>query len=66
MAPESRRAQASASSIMTSAMVSVPMICAKGSAFSNQGDTASCFFLVERSMGDGFGWSLGKGRAWAF
>ena len=65
VALESRRAQVSASSIMTSAMVSVPMICCKGSAFSNQGGTASCFFFARRSVGDGFGWSLGKGRAWA-
>ena len=62
---ESRRAQASASWIMTSATVSVPMICANGSAFSNQGSTASCFFLAGRSVGDRFGWSLGKGKAWA-
>ena len=66
MAPESRRAQASASLIMTSAMVSVPMICGKGSAFCNQGGTVSCFFLTGRSMGDGFGQSLGKGRACPF
>ena len=26
---------------------------------------ASCFFLVGRSVGDGFGWTLGKGKAWA-
>ena len=65
VAPESRRAQASASSMMTSAMVSMPMICANGYAFSNQGGTASCFFLVGRSVGDGFGQSLRKGLAWA-
>ena len=65
VAPESRRAQASASLIMTSAMVSVPMICANGSAFSNRGGTTSCFFFAGRSVGDGFGWSLGKGKAWA-
>ena len=65
MALESRRAQASASSIMTSAAVSMPMICANGSAFSNQGGTASCFFLAGRSVGDGFEWSLGKGKTWA-
>ena len=65
VAPESRRAQASASSIMTSATVSMPMICANGSAFSNQGGTASCSCLAGRSVGDGFGWPLGKGKAWA-
>ena len=65
VAPESRRAQASASSIITSLMVSMPMICAKGSAFSNRGGTASCFFLAGRSVGDGFGHSLGKGKVWA-
>ena len=64
-APESRRAQASASSIVMSATFSVPMICAKGSAFSNQGGMASCFFLARRSVGDGFGQSLEKGRVWA-
>ena len=66
VALESRRAQASVSSIIMSATVSVPMICAKGSAFSNRGGTASCFFLVGRSVGDGFGWTLGKGKASAF
>ena len=66
VAPELRRAQASTSSIMTPATVSVPMICAKGSAFSNRSGMASCFFLAGRSVGDRFGQSLGKGRAWAF
>ena len=65
VALESRRAQASTSSIMMSATVSVPMICAHGSAFSNQGGMASCFFLAGISVGDRFGWSLEKGRAWA-
>ena len=37
------------------------MICANGSAFSNQDGTASCFFLAGRSVGDGFGQFLGKG-----
>ena len=46
VAPESRRAQASASSVITLAMVLVPIICANGLAFSNQGGTASCFFLA--------------------
>ena len=50
VALESRRVQASASLIMTSAMVSMPMICANGSAFSNRGGTASCFFLAGRSV----------------
>ena len=65
VALESRRAQASASSMITSPTVSVPTICAKGSAFSNRGGTVLCFFLVGRSVGDGFGQSLGKGKAWA-
>ena len=65
VALESSRAQTSTLSIMTSATVSMPMICAKGSAFSNRGGTASCFFLAGRSVGDGFGQSLGKGKAWA-
>ena len=65
VAPESRRAQVSASLIITSATVSVPIICARGLAFSNQGGTASCFFLVGRSVGDRFGWTLGRGKAWA-
>ena len=65
VALESRRAQASASLIIMSATVSVPIICAKGSAFSNQGGTASCFFVVGRSTGDKFRWTLGKGKAWA-
>ena len=65
VALESRRAQASASSIIMSATVSVVIICAKGLAFSNQGGTASCFFLAGRSVGDGFGWTLGKGKAQA-
>ena len=50
---------------MMSAMVSVPMICAKGCAFSSQGGMASCFFLAGRSVGDRFGQSLGNGKAWA-
>ena len=62
---KSRRAQASVSSIITSATVSVPIICAKGSAFSNLGSTASCFFLAGRSVGDRFGLTLGKGKTWA-
>ena len=66
VAAESRRAQASTSLIMTSAMVSMPMICANGSAFCNRGGIASCFFLAGRSVGDGFGRSLGKGKAWVF
>ena len=65
VAPESRRAQASVSSMIMSATVSVPIICAKGLAFSNQGGTASCFFLAGRSVGDRFGQTLGKGKAWA-
>ena len=65
VALESRRAQTSASSMITSAMVSVPIICANRLAFSNQGGTASCFFLMGRSVGDRFGQSLGKGKAWA-
>ena len=63
VAPESRRAQASASLMIMSATVLVPIICANGSAFSNQGGTASCFFLARRSVGDGFGLFLGKGKA---
>ena len=65
VAPESRRAQASMSSMITSTTVSVPIICANRSAFSNRGGRASCFFLVGRSVGDEFGHSLGKGKAWA-
>ena len=66
VAQESRRAQASsASSMIMSAMVSVPIICANRLAFSNQGGTASCFFLAGRSVGDGFGWFFGKRKAWA-
>ena len=65
VAPESQREQASASSMIMLATVSVPIICANGLAFSNQGGTASCFLLVGRSVGDGFRWSLGKGKAWA-
>ena len=65
MALEFREAQASTSLIKMSATVSVPMICANGSAFSNQGGMASCFSLARRSVGDGFGQYLGKGRAWA-
>ena len=64
VAPESRRPQASVSLMIMLAMVSVPIICANGSAFSNRGGTASCFFLVGRSVGDRFGQSLGKGKAW--
>ena len=64
-APESKRAQASASSMTTSAMVSVLMICANGSAFSSQGGTASCFFLAGRSIGEGFGQPLEKGETQA-
>ena len=62
MALESRRAQASVSSMIMSSMVSVPIICANRLAFSNQGGTASCFFLAGRSVGDGFGQSLGNGK----
>ena len=51
--------------MITSATVSVPIICADGLTFSNRGGTASCFFLVGRSVGDRFGQSLGKGKAWA-
>ena len=58
VAPESRRAQAFTSSIMTSAMVSMPMIYAIGSAFSNQGGTASCFFLVSDL------WEMGLDSLW--
>ena len=65
VALESKRAQASASSMITSAKVSVPMICANGSAFSSQGGTASCFFLAGRSVGEGFGWFLKRGETWA-
>ena len=56
VAPESKRAQASAS---------LMIICANGSAFSSQGGTALCFFLAGRSVGNGFGWFLGKGETWA-
>ena len=65
VAPESKRAAASASSMITSAMVSLPIICANGSAFSNQGGTALCFFLAGRSVGERFGRFLGKGETWA-
>ena len=51
--PESSRAQALASSIITSAIVSVSMICVRGSAFNNWGSTALCFFLGGRSVGEG-------------
>ena len=64
MALESRRAQASASSMIMTATVLVPIICANGLAFSNLGGTASCLVLAGRSVGDGFGWTLGKGKAW--
>ena len=65
VAPESRRAQASASSMIMSATVSVLIICANGSVFSNRGGTASCFFPAGRSVGDGFEWFLGKGQTQA-
>ena len=65
VALESKRAQASASSMITSAIVSVLMICANGSEFSSQGGTASCFFLARRSVGDGFGRFLEKGETLA-
>ena len=65
VALESRRAQASASLMITSATVLVLMICANGSAFSSWGGTALCFFLAGRSIGEGFGWFLGKGEKWA-
>ena len=65
VALESKRAQASASLMITSATVSVPTICANGSAFSSQGGTASCFFLAGRSIGEGFGLFLQKGETWA-
>ena len=65
VALESKRAQASASSMITLAMVSVLIICANGSAFSSQGGTASCFFLAGRSMGEGFGLFIGKGETQA-
>ena len=65
VALESKRAQASASSMITLTTVSVLIICANGSAFSSQGGTASCSFLGGRSIGKGFGWFSGKGKTWA-
>ena len=65
VAPESKRAQASASSMITLATFSVLMICVSGSAFSSRGGTASCFLLAGRSVGEGFGWFLEKGETWA-
>ena len=66
VAPKSKRAQASASSMLISlATVSVLMICANRSAFSSQSDTALCFFLAGRSVGEGFGWFLEKGETQA-
>ena len=65
VAPESSRAQVLASSIITSAIVSIPIICARGSAFNNQRGTALCFFLTGRSVGEGLGQLLGKGSMWA-
>ena len=65
MALESRRAQASASSIITSATVLVPIICASGSVFNNWGGTASCFLLAGISVGEGSKRVLGKEGIWA-
>ena len=61
VALESKRAQASASSMITSATVSVLIIYANGSAFSSQGGTALCFFLPGRSVRE----FLGKEETWA-
>ena len=54
IAPGSNRAHASVLSMMMPPIVSVPMICASGSAFRSQGGTALCFVLAERSVGEEF------------
>ena len=54
--------------MMTSAMDSVPIIFANGSAFSNLGGTALCFLLAGRSVEEGLEQLLGKGgiqTSWA-
>ena len=61
VALESRRAQASASLMITSAMVLVLMTCANGSAFSSRGGTALCFFLAGRFHRKRVWMVLGKG-----